>query len=108
MSTGFSYNNKGLSNVFGQLNNPKITLLFLDTLHNGFNHLKLGLKKKNAKVSKRPNGPIFLPFVWNYMSPEILGSIVAGEHCRDVNLLRDGFYRQIRVKTIDNTHIYCI
>ena len=42
------------------------------------------------------------------MSPEILGSIVAGEHCRDVNLLRDGFYRQIRVKTIDNTHIYCV
>ena len=52
---------------------------------------------------------MFLPFVWNYMFPEILGGIVAGEHCRDVNLLRDGFYRQIGVKTtIDNTHIQYI
>ena len=46
-----------------------------------------------------------LPFIWNYMFPENLGGIVAGEHCRDVDLLRDGFYRQIRVEpTIDNIH----
>ena len=39
------------------------------------------------------------------MFPENLGGIVAGEHCGDVNLLCDGFYRQIRVKSIiDHTH----